>query len=99
MAKIRFVGDEPRVVPLLDREVIPDELIEIPDAVFAQYEWPAAQWDVIDSSRKVFDPATKTVDEVNKHLAKADDDERARVLTAERDGQARKGILDHAEGI
>lgn len=42
-----------------------------------------------------YDPSNYTVDEVNDYL-KSDtttDEERARVLQAERDGQARKGIL------
>lgn len=99
MGQVRFIGDEPCSVPLLDREVQPDELIELPDAFIQSYEWPAAQWDVVSSGRKAFDPAVHTVAEVNAHLANADADERARVLTAERDGQARKGVLDNAEGI
>lgn len=99
MGQVRFVGDEPHGVPLLDREVQPDELIELPDAVIQAYEWPAAQWDVISTGRKVFDPTEHTVAEVNAYLDKADSDERVRVLAAERDGQARKTVLDNAEGI
>lgn len=41
-----------------------------------------------------FDPADFTVDEVNTYLADADDAEVARVLKAEADGQARKGIVE-----
>lgn len=51
MAKVRFVGSEPHEVPLLGRVVEPDELVEIPDDVLEEFEWPAAQWDVIDSSK------------------------------------------------
>lgn len=99
MASVRYIGDEPRSVPLLGREVQPDELIELPDAVVQEYDWPESSWDVVNTGRKVFDPSTKTAAEVNAHLAKADPDERARVLAAERDGQARKTVLDNAEGI
>lgn len=41
-----------------------------------------------------FDPSAHTADEVNDHLAAADADERERVLAAEYEGQARKGILE-----
>lgn len=40
-----------------------------------------------------YDPSNYDVAEVNKYLAEANDDEKARVLQAERDGKARKGIL------
>lgn len=99
MAKVRFVGSEPHTVPLVGREVQPDELVELPDAVVQEYDWPEASWEVVDSGKRLFDPSTKTAAEVNAHLAKADPDERARVLAAERDGQARKTILDNAEGV
>lgn len=41
----------------------------------------------------LFDPSEHTVAEVLAHLADADDAEHARVLAAEQDGQARKGII------
>lgn len=41
----------------------------------------------------VFDPAEHDVDEVTAYLAEADDDERSRVLAAEKDGKARKTVL------
>jgi len=40
-----------------------------------------------------YNPDEHTVTEVNDYLKDADDTERERVLAAERDGQARKGIL------
>lgn len=46
---------------------------------------------------EVFDPSTKTVPEVLEHLATADDDERDRVLAAEAEGKARKGIIEGEE--
>lgn len=42
---------------------------------------------------EVFDPSGHTVEEVNTYLAGVDDTERERVLAAERDGQARKGVV------
>ena len=41
-----------------------------------------------------FDPSTANVDEVLKKLEKADDEERQRILDAERGGKARKSILE-----
>lgn len=43
---------------------------------------------------EAFDPAGHTVDEVLAHLGEADDAERERVLAAEKDGKARKGVLE-----
>jgi hypothetical protein len=40
------------------------------------------------------DPADFTVPQVNAHLQTADEDERERVIEAEEDGEARKGILE-----
>lgn len=41
-----------------------------------------------------YDPSDHTVDEVNAYLANADDDERDRVLEAERSGKGRTSIID-----
>ena len=41
-----------------------------------------------------FDPNEKTVDEVLKQLEKADSEERQRILNEERQGKARKTILE-----
>ena len=43
-----------------------------------------------------FDPSQHSVADVKKYLADADDEEKARVITLEKDGKARKGILDLA---
>ena len=40
-----------------------------------------------------YNPADYTVDDVNAYLADASQEERARVLEAEQDGEGRKGIL------
>ncbi|MFD8596974.1 hypothetical protein ACFV1L_18430 [Kitasatospora sp. NPDC059646] len=41
-----------------------------------------------------FDPDAHTVEDVLAHLLAADGDERARVLAAEAEGKARKGVLE-----
>lgn len=46
----------------------------------------------VDEER--FNPQTHTVDEVNRYLDTADKDERERVLSAERVGRARSGIVN-----
>ena len=99
MGKLRYLGDQAVSVPLLDREVQPDELVEVPDAIAQEYAWAESLWDIVDSGKPVFDPGKKTVAEVNAYLEKADEEERARVLAAEREGQARKGVLDNYEVI
>lgn len=48
MAKARFVGDETSYVPVLNRTVEPDELVEIDDAVFKSYDWPESLWAVTE---------------------------------------------------
>ncbi len=68
---------------------------------------PRAWGDPVDTDRKrpraaaqavadLYDPSDpgQGVDEVNNYLANADADEVARVLAAESDGKARKGILE-----
>ena len=47
-------------------------------------------WSLADDDK--FDPADFTVPEVTKYLETADDDERLRVLNAERAGSDRSGI-------
>ncbi|MEU9199014.1 hypothetical protein [Streptomyces sp. NPDC048332] len=44
-----------------------------------------------------FDPAEHTVLQVMAHLAEADEDETARVLDAEAQGEQRKGLLERRE--
>ncbi|WML63674.1 hypothetical protein [Rhodococcus sp. AH-ZY2] len=44
-------------------------------------------------SSQLYDPANNTVDDVNAYLVDASPEERERVLQAEREGKARKGIL------
>lgn len=50
MAKLRFIGHEQSHVPVLDRTVDPDELVEVDAAVFKAYDWPESLWSVTDKS-------------------------------------------------
>jgi hypothetical protein len=45
------------------------------------------------SSGEEYDPSQHTVEQVNAYLDSADEEEKERVLQAERDGQARRGIV------
>lgn len=51
-----------------------------------------------ENAGEAFDPASHTAAEVEEYLASADDEERERVLAAERDGKARKSLLSDSEG-
>lgn len=51
MAKLRFVANEPHDVPVLGRTVDPDELVDVPDDVFASRVWPEAQWAVVGEKK------------------------------------------------
>ena len=62
----------------------------------------AAGYKVVDLAEHpeeevVFDPADHKVEDVMSYLATADEAERARVLAAEAEGQARKSILGRAD--
>lgn len=46
MATVRNISADRRHVPLLDRDVDPDELVEVPDELVWEYAWPADTWDV-----------------------------------------------------
>lgn len=60
----------------------------------ASVEAPLAPWPTPAAAPSgPFDPAEHTVTQVNAHLAGADAGERARVLQAEAEGRARRGIL------
>ena len=98
MAQLRNITDETLTVPLAGGVAVePDGLIEVSDAVWAQHDWPETVWAEVEIPSRVFDPADHTVAEVQKHLERADDDERSRVLAAERAGKARAGVLGDNE--
>ncbi len=63
MARYRFTGSERHSVPVLGRYVDPREVVEIPDEVAAQYEWPEEQWSEVEPpSRKAVKAAEKNND-------------------------------------
>ena len=93
MAKLRNITDETLHVPLAGQSVEPDGLVEVSDAVWAQHAWPETVWAEVEVPRRVFDPSAHSVAEVNAYLDRAEDDERDRVLAAERAGKARVGVL------
>lgn len=98
MAKLRNITDETLRVPLAgDVHVPPEELLEVSDAIWIQHAWPESTWAEVEVPRRIFDPADHNVEDVLAHLEKADDDERDRVLAAERAGKARKGVLGSDE--
>ncbi|WP_438478960.1 hypothetical protein [Streptomyces asiaticus] len=54
MARVRFVGSEPVTVPELgDREIQPDEVVEVPDARFEGYVCQPGTWESVE------EPGTK----------------------------------------
>lgn len=46
MSKIRYLGAETASVPLLQRDVQPDELVEVDDDLLKTYDWPESLWSV-----------------------------------------------------
>jgi len=50
MARVRFIGPEPVTVPELgDREVQPDEVVEVPDKRYWGYVQQTANWEEIEA--------------------------------------------------
>ncbi|GAA1283655.1 hypothetical protein [Streptomyces javensis] len=63
MARVRYTGPEPVTVPELgDREIQPDEVVEVPDARFEGYICQPANWESVE------EPGTKAA---KKTAAKA----------------------------
>ncbi|MFD4562119.1 hypothetical protein ACFWP5_48800 [Streptomyces sp. NPDC058469] len=49
MARVRYLGPEPVTVPELgDREVQPDEVVEVPDERFEGYVCQPANWESVE---------------------------------------------------
>jgi hypothetical protein len=49
MARVRYLGPEPVTVPELgDRQVHPDEVVEVPDERFDGYVCQPANWEPIE---------------------------------------------------
>jgi hypothetical protein len=47
VAQVRNVTASPLFLVAAGREVAPDELCEVPDAVFAALVWPESTWAVV----------------------------------------------------
>lgn len=48
MAKVRFTGDSNEFVPVLNREVEPDQLVDVDDEMFKSFDWPESKWAVVE---------------------------------------------------
>ena len=82
-------------VPAMDRSARWERADDLSDAGRAAPAAPVLSWpDPAPDPAGPFDPAEHTVAQVNAYLADADEDERARVLAAEADGRARRGIVE-----
>lgn len=56
MAKVRNISDDVLVVPLLGNVTAePDEVIDVPDKMLEDYDWPETVWSVVTA------PASKTL--------------------------------------
>jgi hypothetical protein len=52
MARVRFIGPEPVIVPELGgREVHPDEVVEVPDERFEGYVCQPGTWEGVEEPR------------------------------------------------
>ncbi|MFI8531802.1 hypothetical protein ACIGMX_16370 [Streptomyces aquilus] len=59
MARVRFIGPETVTVPELgDREVQPDEVVEVPDERFDGYVCQTTNWEAVEEPKT--STATKT---------------------------------------
>lgn len=68
--KLRYIGSGPvDVVPLNNRRVEPDEVIEVDDSLIwdektgTGYAWPEENWAEVGSGRKRSVPAEKATDD------------------------------------
>ena len=61
MARVRFIGPEAVRVPELgDRNVEPDEVVEVPDARFEGYVCQTTNWEAVEEPKTLEAPAKKT---------------------------------------
>ncbi|GLP71040.1 hypothetical protein TUSST3_76600 [Streptomyces sp. TUS-ST3] len=52
MARVRYLGPEPVTVPELDnREVHPDEVVEVPDERFDAYVCQTTNWEPVEEPK------------------------------------------------
>jgi hypothetical protein len=60
MAKVRFLGAEPHLVPELgDRLVEPDQVVTVPDERFEAYLLHPHLWESVEEPRETTPPAKK----------------------------------------
>jgi hypothetical protein len=74
-----------------------DVVCEVPDTDhYLSNGWSKVDDDTLttDEVRALYNPEVATVEQVGAYLAQADDAERERVKAVERDGKARKGVLE-----
>lgn len=65
MARVRFIGSESVTVPELgDREVRPDEVVEVPDARFEGYVCQSSNWEAVEEPGTKAAAAKKTAAKV-----------------------------------
>jgi len=61
MARVRFIGPEAvRVPELSDRNVEPDEVVEVPDERFEGYVCQTTNWEAVEEPKALEAPAKKT---------------------------------------
>jgi hypothetical protein len=60
VAKVRFIGAEPHLVPELgDRLVEPDQIVTVPDARFDAYLLTPSLWEPVEEPKEPKAPAKK----------------------------------------
>lgn len=55
MAKLRNVSADVLNVPLLGRDVDPDQVVDVPDDLLEAYAWPESVWQVVTKTKKTED--------------------------------------------
>lgn len=98
-------------LPVVEPEQVVSEDQQVPESASVSSEEPVAvelrgrdgeelpKPAETSSEPQLFDPNAHTAPEVLRHLESAEVDEAERVLKAEEEGKARKGILNHREEI
>lgn len=62
MARVRFIGPEAVTVPELgDREVLPDEVVEVPDGRFDGYVCQPGTWESVEEPKTAEVPKAASV--------------------------------------
>lgn len=100
LAKAKDAGLEGRVITTAFGYIVPTEILGEGKATSDTHANVLRDGTVVvaEESAEEFDPSKASVTEVNEYLEGADKTERERVLAAERNGKARRGILADTEG-